>query len=105
MPQRILHQPGGPGSQAGLALPLPRPLTCGLSAGPGLPALSSQGLVDTDLFFCVPEMTSGLQHRALSSRRYNSSHPLHPQGERKALFLEQAWAGSVDKGGICSRLT
>lgn len=41
VPQRVLHlKPGGPGSQAGLALPLPWSLTCGLSAGPGLPALS-----------------------------------------------------------------
>ena len=41
VPQRALHpKPGRPDSQASLALPLPRPLTCGLSAGPGLPALS-----------------------------------------------------------------
>lgn len=97
VPQRVLHlKPGGPGSPA-LAADLRA--ECWAWA----PSAQSLGLVDTDLFFCVPEMTSGLQHRALSPA-YNSSHPLHPQGERKGPSFpgEQALGWPVDKGGICS---
>lgn len=107
VPQRALHpKPGRPDSQASLALPLPWPLTHGLSAGLGLPSAQSPDLVDTDFFLCVHKMTSGLQRWALNPA-HNSNHPLHPQGERKGHSFpgEQALGWAADKGGISSRLT